>query len=508
MSDKSPDDADMAKAGTLPSDPIDGTVRAATPLRAVGPHERRQPDEPCNLEAEKALLGALLWAGTNQPAVLRVSAVIDLLEDGKPFYGAVAGKVYDAIRACHEAKQEHDPVAAHAEMMRQGHRLDLDKLRELVANASTVSETQARVYAQAIRNTWARREVIRGALALITRAKDPKSNVDEIISDAQSVSRMATERTACTSATVSVKESARAFFTDLEKGGSKFTPTGIESIDLAINGGLRAGEVTILAARTSVGKSLLSAQIAENIVSADPTAAVLYVTLEMSHKLFTARLVAARAGVPLSAIRRGVLNPTQWSRVTSIVGLLADKGLYFADSPSQTLASIHAAARERVRLLNREGRKLVLMVIDHIGLVKPSAELLKKASREQQVAETSRAQRVMAADLGCHVLGIAQIHREAERAPGNAMPKLHHLRESGSLEQDPDLVWILHRERDQKTGLFKKGKPPAFAIAKGRMDDTAIMCLDFDTEHARFADRGIPRDEWERDYADHYGVDS
>jgi len=482
------DDADRAKAGTLPNDPSEDTVKAKPKLRSVGPEEWRQLAEPCDIGAERALLGALLWSGQYQPNTLRVSAVVDLLDSGAPFYQRGHGNVFDACKACQDGKQEHDPVAVHAALLRLGHRSDLERLRELVADASTVSEAQVRVYAQAIRNAWARREVIREARALIEEAKSPKAEADTIITKAQSVAQQYVERSACTSASVSIKESAVKFFERIEKGGSQAMPTGIHALDDALNGGLRPAEVTIVAARTSVGKSVLSAQIAEHIVMSDPSVGVLYVTLEMTHEMFTARLVSARSGVPLNNLRRMVLNQSQMSGVMSAINDLAGRGLYFADSPSQTLSAIYAAAKERARLLAREGKRLGLVVIDHIGLVKPSAELLKKASREQQVAETSRGQRVIAAELGCHVLGLAQIHREAERQTTQSMPKLHHLRESGSLEQDADTILILHRERDQKTGLFRQDKPAALALAKGRLDETAIMLLDYDGSRARFGD--------------------
>jgi len=465
-----------------------GTALMRAPLRAVAVNEVTAPGEPCDMAAERALLGALLWAGACQPQVLRISAVLDLLEDGKPFYARDCGNTYDACKSCFDLKREHDPVAVHAEMLRLGHRSDLDRLKQLVADASTVSEVQARVYAQAIRNTWARREVIRESRMLILDAQSPKADVDAISTKAMAVARQYIERAACTSASVSLKESSKAFFEDVQRGGSQAVSTGLRDLDLALNGGMRPMETSLVAARTGVGKSVISAQIAEAMVTADQSMGVLYVTLEMVHKLFTARLVSARSGVPLNNMRRGVFNATQMTDIVTAVSVLSDKGIYFADNPAQTLAAIYSAAKDRARNLAREGKRLGLVVIDHVGLVKPSAELLKRASREQQVAETSRGLRVIANDIGCHVMALVQIHRDAEKQPSQSMPKLHHLRESGSLEQDADSILILHRERDAKTGLFRTDKPAALALAKGRLDETAIMLLNYDGPRARFSD--------------------
>ena len=144
----------------------------------------------------------------------------------------------------------------------------------------------------------------------------------------------------------------------------------------------------------------------------------------------------------------------------------------------------------------------MLVVVDHVSLVKPSAEAIKRSNREQQVAETSRGLRFIANELGCHVMGIAHISREGEKESGNRMPQMRALRESGSLENDADLVMIMHRERDPDTGLLNNEKPAALAVAKARLDETAILLLNYDGARARFAD-------WTGDgtYATFYGKD-
>ena len=497
------DEADLQRDGELPADPMTGTQRVA-PLRVVNPDEKRPPVDPCDLAAERALLGALLWSGKNQPAALRVRAVLDLLETGEPFFDRNHGAIFDAIRACATAKVEHDPVAALAELVRAGRDRSvggLDALQTLVDSASTVLETQARSYAEAIRRAWSKRVAILGWRTLAEDARSPKADMAQLLERAQALIADIAQRSTTGASTVSISESLKSLTRKLEAKVNTAMPTGLRDLDAALNGGLRPGEVSVLAARTNVGKSQLAAQLAEHMVTADPTLGALYVTLEMAHEMFTARLLASRSGVPLSNLRRSVLNPTQWSALTTASKDLERKGLFFADSPAQTMAAVYAAALERSRLLAREGKRLGLIVLDHLGLVKPSAEALKKASREGQVAETSRAQRYLAAQLGVHVLGIAQIGRAAEQKGVEGMPKLHHLRESGAIEQDADIVFILHRERDPRTGMFNKDKPPALAIAKGRMEDTAIMLVGYEGSRARFSD-------WNgtEDFGDFYGL--
>lgn len=488
---KPPDDNDRAVDGTLPKDPSADTAKVKPAvLHVVKPGERRSIPEPSDPDAEDALLGALLWSGKYQPQMLRVKMVGDILENGIAFYGRGRTEIFDAITACAKDGAEHDPVAVFAQLVRTGNDRRAggrEMLDRLVDNASTVSETQARVYAQSIRETWARRLIISDARRLAEEARNPKASIDALVQQGRDAVAAASLRTASTAMSISLRQSAESLFQLLTKGNNTAIPTGLRQLDEALNGGLRPGEVSLLAARPSVGKSTLAAQIAEHMTTVDPTCCALYVTLEMKHEMFTARLLSARSGVPMNNMRRMVLTPTQWSQVTAAVAELATKGVYFADSATQTLASIYATASQLSRILAREGKRLGLLVIDHVGLVKPSAEALKKSNREQQVAETSRGQRFIATEIGCHVMGIAHISREGEKDSGNRMPQPRHLRESGALENDADTVMILHRERDPDTGIMRTDKPAALAIAKARLDETAIMLLGYEPQHARFS---------------------
>jgi replicative DNA helicase len=485
MSDapKVPDENDRAQQGNLSSDPSVGTARVP-PLRVAGPNDK--PGEPCDPAAETALLAALLWAASNAPDVLRASAVADLLEDGEPFYVRAHGDIYEAICSCLAEKMEHDPVAVATQAAKLGRTLSVDALTKLQGVASTVSEKQARVYAKSIRTTWAKRTAIRDLRRIAMDALSPKVSDTEIYEQAQKAALDIMTRAGTTSASVSLEHSAQQFFIRLQKGSSGAMSTGLRDVDLLINDGLRPLETSIVAARTSVGKSTIASQVARHIATSDPKAGVLYVSMEMPHESFAAKILASQAKVGISALRRGALNPSQWSAMTQAVADIIGLPLYFTVNLTQTLASTFAAASERARMLQKDGKRLAMVVIDHIGLVKPSAELMKRGTREQQVAETSRGLRFIATELGCHVMGLAQIHRDAERQGSGTMPKLHQLRESGSLEQDADQIFILHRKRDGATGLFDRSKPAAFSLAKGRMDDTGLVLLGF--ENGRYVD--------------------
>ncbi len=481
MSDKLRDEADRLRDGELPSDPAVGTerVRMAPRGRAAVTTE---------IASERALLGALLWAGANAPETLRIEAVFDLLAGGEAMAEAAHRDIVAAMMACHEANAEHDPVAVHAQLVRTGRDRatgGLGGLRGLVDEASTVSEGQARVYAHAIREAWVRRLIEAAARTMAVEARDPRIRASEVVAKTfDGIARVA-ERLADSGTTIAMKDAMRLYFDDLQRGQKPRLSTGLRDLDELIVG-LFPKEVTILAARTSVGKSALAAGMCLGAVERDPKAAVLYVSLEMHAELFCGRLAASRAGIPAKRLRRQQLSPTQWTDLMRAVGELAPLGIYFADSTTQTIQSIIAMAEENARARAAEGRKLAMVVIDHVGLVKPSAEALKRASREQQVAETSRGLRFIAEKFGCHVMALAQINREAEGPRGTRVPQVRHLAESDALGRDADNVLILHRDRDETTGLLDTDKPAALVVAKVRSDEPAPLLLTFDAPHVRF----------------------
>ena len=503
---KVPDENDRLQAGNLSPNAFDGTKRVA-PLRAL--EAPRKIGEPCDEAAEAALCGSLLWAGSFAPGTLRATAVQDILPTGAPFHNRAYGDIYDGILDCLVKDDsigrnpvEHDPVAVASHVAAIGKARDatgIDAMVKLQAAASTVSELQARAYAESIRKTWAKRESIREMRLIASDAMSPTVSDVEIFERAQKASLAMLERVGTTAKTVSVKQSADQLFKALAAPGGGAVATRLVNIDTMLKGGLRAKETSILAARTSIGKSTLALDMSEGCLVSDPTAGALYVCMEMPHVSFTTKLLAARTpGVTMDALRRKSLNKNQWADLVNSIQGVQDLELHFTVSMTQTMASVFAAAAERARILaNSPGKHLFLVVIDLLTLIKPSAELLKRANREQQVAETSRAMRWIANELGCHVMGLAHIHRDAERnKDSDAMPRLHQLRESGALEQDADQILIMHRPRNAKTGLFEK-KPTAVALAKERMTgETAITLLEY--VNGRYVDT-------DKDFDDEYG---
>jgi len=474
MTNKAKDENDRLLDGTLPDDPISGTVLIAAPPAArattlrlvrddVDPHDL--PD-PSDVQAEAALLAALLWCGAFSPGTLTVNVVRDLLDEPSVFFSSAHREIFKAICTLHEAGTPPDPVLVHSELIAHGraHKAGgIEYLEQLVASATVCSNDKLRKYAQAIRDAWTRRRLITVAKQSIEDARGGKLGIGDMLNKAQTAVAEVAATSVKDASIISIGQciQQRAALAKCATG----LPTGFRDLD-AIFPGFQPEQVSVIAARTSVGKSALAIQLAMNVVSRrELNAGVLYITLEMSPEKFTDRVLSSMTKISTDALERDDLTDQERRNLLVAEGLIHDLPIFFGTSQTQTLLNI----RDRANALNAElgpkGVRLGLIVVDHVGLVRPMNRLLH---REQQVAETSRGLRWLASNFKCHVIGLAQISREAEKRSGaDKMPRLHEMRESGALEQDPDLVFMLHRDFDK----FNKpvpDKPAILNVAKAR----------------------------------------
>jgi replicative DNA helicase len=242
--------------------------------------------------------------------------------------------------------------------------------------------------------------------------------------------------------------------------------TGFPDLD-EMTGGLEDGEVTILAARTSVGKTSLALQITRH-AAVDRGLPALFVSLEMSESEIVQRLLCGVARVDGRRLRTGKPSRDDGERLMEVRRRASKAPLFIDDRPQQRLLSIAATAR---RLKRQEG--LRLLVIDYVQLVEPED---RKLPRHEQVSGVSRRLKGLAKDLGIPVLALAQLSRAAEEGD---RPRLHHLRESGSLEQDSDVVLLMHRSEDSPAAI-------EIDVAKNRNGPTGVVKLAFHKQFTRF----------------------
>jgi replicative DNA helicase len=259
-------------------------------------------------------------------------------------------------------------------------------------------------------------------------------------------------------------------------GSMTGVPTGFRELDELTNG-LHPGQLIIVAARPAIGKSTLALDFAR-AASVHYNQPSIFFSLEMGRSEIAMRLMSAEASVPLQLMRKGTVDSQDWTKIAQVRGRINDAPLYIDDSPNMTLVEIRAKCR---RLKQRVGLKMV--VIDYLQLLTSGKRV---ESRQQEVSEFSRALKLMAKELQVPVIALSQLNRGAEQR-ADKMPALSDLRESGSIEQDADMVVLLHRE-----SAYEKDSPRAgeadLIIAKHRNGPTRTITVGFHGHFSRFAD--------------------
>ena len=251
-------------------------------------------------------------------------------------------------------------------------------------------------------------------------------------------------------------------------------PTGIYELDQFTHG-LHPGQLIILAARPGVGKSTFALDIARNSAIKHKIPA-LFFSLEMSRAEIAMRLLSAESDILLQSMRKGKVSREEWVKLANVRGAINDSPLYIDDSPNLTLVEIRAKAR---RLAGQLG--LGLIVIDYLQLLSSGK---KVESRQQEVSEFSRSLKLLAKELNIPVIAIAQLNRGSEQK-ADKRPELFHLRESGSLEQDADVVLLLHREDMSQKDSTRIGEADII-LAKQRNGPTGDVPVLFQGQFSKF----------------------
>jgi replicative DNA helicase len=251
-------------------------------------------------------------------------------------------------------------------------------------------------------------------------------------------------------------------------------PTGFTDFD-ALTNGLHAGQMIVIAARPAMGKSTIGLDIVRSAAIKHKMAAVVF-SLEMSRTEITMRLLSAEAGIQLQHMRKGTMREEDWTRLASTMGRVSEAPLFIDDSPNMSLMEIRAKCR---RLKQRENLKLV--VIDYLQLMSSGKRV---ESRQQEVSEFSRALKLLAKELEVPVIAISQLNRGAEQRT-DKKPAMSDLRESGSIEQDADIVVLLHRESAYEKDHPREGEADLI-VAKHRNGPTDTIVVAFQGHFSRF----------------------
>jgi replicative DNA helicase len=427
---------------------------------------------PHNLDAEQSTLGGMLLS---QEAVAEVFETVS----GVDFYAPKHELIFNAILNLFGRGEPTDVIAVTDELNKQGNLVKAggaDYLHSLTGYVPTAAN--AGYYAKIVADKAILRRLIEAGTRIAQAGYESQGEVEDLVNQAQAEIYKVSSQSSKEDY-VPLSDSLEAAIHEIEgaqKRGGELTgvPTGFSDLD-AYTHGLHPGQLVIVAARPAVGKSTFALDLARN-AAVKHNQATIFFSLEMGRAEIAMRLMSAESSIYLQSMRKGTVTDADWTRLAAVRGRINDAPLYIDDSPNMSLVEIRAKCR---RLAQQVDLKLV--VIDYIQLMSSGK---KVESRQQEVSEFSRALKLLAKELGLPVVALSQLNRQAEQAK-DKKPELSHLRESGSLEQDADVVVLLHRE-----GIYEKDHPRAgeadLILAKQRNGPTGTVVVAFHGQYSRF----------------------
>ena len=391
---------------------------------------------PHSTEMEKSVLGALL---------LDRDAVVAVVEFLRPehFYEDKHQNIFSAII---DLYQEREPVDVVTVIQRLRKQKDLKEiggaeyLAELVNRVPTAAHAES--YARTVKDLYTKRQLIAAAQKITEMGFDEGADVREMLDAAESkVFSLAQQH--LKQVFVPVKDILAESFDRLDElhktaGSLRGVPTGFKDLDDAL-AGMQDSNLLILAARTSVGKTTLALNIAQN-VAYKYKLPVGFFSLEMSKEEIMDRLLVAQADIDAWKMKTGRLDEDEFTKLSDAMGELYETPLYIDDTPAMSILEMRTKAR---RLQAEHGLKLIM--VDYLQLARASRNY---DNRVQEVAEISQGLKNLARELKVPVLAMAQLSRQVE-SRGIKKPQLSDLRESGSIEQDADVVMFLWRENEE-----------------------------------------------------------
>ena len=433
---------------------------------------------PQSIDAEKSLLGCLM---IDPNAIYKVADF--LLE--KDFYKSSHQKLYETCLDLFEKREPIDVLSVSAKLKVKnqleeiGGAAYLTELVNIVPTASHISN-----YAKIIQEKRILRELISAGYEISEIAQQETKDVDELLDRAEKKIFSIAQKS-ITQVFTPIKDMLEETWQRIDtlsknQGGLRGIPTGFKSLDNILSG-LQKSDLIILAARPSLGKSSLAVNIAQNVACVYKIPVGIF-SLEMSKDQVIDRLIASQANVDSWRLRTGRLSDegeyNDFQRIQSAMGLLADAPLFINDTPGAGILQMRSMAR---RLAADKG--LGLLIIDYLQLMEHRNPMLGMV---QQVTDNSRALKGLARELNIPVLVISQLSRAVEqRTP--AIPRLSDLRDSGSIEQDADVVMFIYREDRYKENSEKPGVAEII-IAKHRNGPVGKVELYFDEARMTFRD--------------------
>lgn len=432
--------------------------------------------EPQNLEAEINVLGC---------AFLSKSALDKVCEElnSSMFYNKQNQIIFDTIKSLNTKNTPIDSTTVSNELEKNKQLSNiggLEYLMEVINSVATIANLE--YYIKILYEKYILRSLINVSTEIINDSYEEKTEVDEIVESAErnilsvNSDKLGKEIKSIQSILPEVQAQIEELAKD--KSGISGIPSGFYELDKKTKG-FRKNQVVIIAGRPGSGKSAFALNIATS-VSMNAKKSVAFFSLEMGSDEIVKRMFSSVGQIPADTLTTGRLTHNDWKKLSEAMSLLADTNFYIDDSAGITVGEI----RRKCRRLKNSSKGLDLIIIDYLQLISSSNKYA--GNRVQEVSEVSRDIKKLAMELEVPVIALAQLSRNSEQRKGNdRKPKLSDLRESGSIEQDADIVLFLYSE-DYYDNITATSSPTEILISKHRSGATGALTLLFEKELSSF----------------------
>lgn len=422
--------------------------------------------------AEQSVLGGML---------LSKDAIADVVESlrASDFYKPAHETIYEAILSLYGHGSPADAITVADELKKRGELTRVGGaayIHTLIASVPTAANAQ--YYAEIVKEHAIMRRLIEAGTKIAQLGYANETEVDTLVDQAQAEIYAVTDGNAKEDY-VSFSEALEETINDIDANSNR--PDGVYGVPTdfiefdELTGGLHGGQMIVIAARPGVGKSTLALDIARSAAIHHQMTTVFF-SLEMSRTELAMRILSAEGKISMGRLKKGDLDTEGWTNLATLQGRIDSAPLFIDDSPNMTLMEIRAKCR---RLKQRNDLKLV--VLDYLQLMSSGK---KVESRQQEVSEFSRSLKLLAKELDVPVIALSQLNRGSEQRT-DKRPMVSDLRESGSIEQDADMVILLHREDMYNPDSERVGEADMI-IAKHRGGPTRTIPLAFSGKYSRF----------------------
>ena len=422
--------------------------------------------------AEQSVLGGML---------LSKDAIADVVESlrASDFYKPAHETIYEAILFLYGHGSPADAITVADELKKRGELTRVGGaayIHTLIASVPTAANAQ--YYAEIVKEHAIMRRLIEAGTKIAQLGYANETEVDTLVDQAQAEIYAVTDGNAKEDY-VSFSEALEETINEIDANSNR--PDGVYGVPTdfiefdELTGGLHGGQMIVIAARPGVGKSTLALDIARSAAIHHHMATVFF-SLEMSRTELAMRILSAEGKISMGRLKKGDLDTEGWTNLATLQGRIDSAPLFIDDSPNMTLMEIRAKCR---RLKQRNDLKLV--VLDYLQLMSSGK---KVESRQQEVSEFSRSLKLLAKELDVPVIALSQLNRGSEQRT-DKRPMVSDLRESGSIEQDADMVILLHREDMYNPDSERVGEADMI-IAKHRGGPTRTIPLAFSGKYSRF----------------------